>query len=115
VRRLKAGGINLRPQIRVTKTAPATAMVDGDNGMGHLVMSRAANEAIAITREAGVSWVGVWRSNHAARKRGSRFTTLCRSVHPLDAGASLKLSALHCRPTSAKFGRASRLEYRSNL
>jgi L-2-hydroxycarboxylate dehydrogenase (NAD+) len=65
VRRLKAGGINLRPQIRVTKTAPATAVVDGDNGMGHLVMSRAANEAIAIAREAGVSWVGVRRSNHA--------------------------------------------------
>jgi L-2-hydroxycarboxylate dehydrogenase (NAD+) len=65
VRRLKAGGINLRPQIRVTKTAPATAVVDGDNGIGHLVMSRAANEAIAIARDAGVSWVGVRRSNHA--------------------------------------------------
>jgi L-2-hydroxycarboxylate dehydrogenase (NAD+) len=65
VRRLKAGGFNPRPQIQVTKTAPATAMVDGDNGMGHLVMSRAANEAIAIARENGVSWVGVRRSNHA--------------------------------------------------
>lgn len=65
VRRLKAGGFNPRPQIQVTKTAPATAMVEGDNGMGHLVMSRAANEAIAIARENGVSWVGVRRSNHA--------------------------------------------------
>ena len=65
IRRLKAGGFNPRPQIQVTKTAPATAMVDGDNGMGHLVMSRAANEAIAIARENGVSWVGVRRSNHA--------------------------------------------------
>jgi L-2-hydroxycarboxylate dehydrogenase (NAD+) len=65
VRRLKAGGFNPRPQIQVTKTAPATALVDGDNGMGHLVMSRAANEAIAIARENGVSWVGVRRSNHA--------------------------------------------------
>jgi LDH2 family malate/lactate/ureidoglycolate dehydrogenase len=65
VRRLKAGGFNQRPQIQVTKTAPATAMVDGDNGLGHLVMSRAANEAIAIARENGVSWVGVRRSNHA--------------------------------------------------
>ncbi len=65
VRRLKAGGFNARPHITVTKTAPATAVVDGDNGMGHLVMSRAANEAIAMAREAGVSWVGVRRSNHA--------------------------------------------------
>jgi LDH2 family malate/lactate/ureidoglycolate dehydrogenase len=49
----------------VTKSAPATALVDGDNGMGHLVMSRAANEAIAMAKETGVSWVGVRRSNHA--------------------------------------------------
>ncbi|HTP91694.1 MAG TPA: Ldh family oxidoreductase [Xanthobacteraceae bacterium] len=65
VRRLKAGGFNAHPNITVTKTAPATALVDGDNGMGHLVMTRAANEAVAIARETGVSWVGVRRSNHA--------------------------------------------------
>src|SRR5580658_7762043 len=65
IRRLKAGGFNKLPNITVTKTAPATALVDGDNGMGHLVMSRATNEAIAMARETGVSWVGVRRSNHA--------------------------------------------------
>jgi L-2-hydroxycarboxylate dehydrogenase (NAD+) len=65
VRRLKAGGFNARPNITVSKTAPATALVDGDNGMGHLVMSRAAETAIALARETGVSWVGVRRSNHA--------------------------------------------------
>ena len=42
VRRLRKGGVNPRPDIRVEKTAPATAMVNGDNGMGHLVMARAA-------------------------------------------------------------------------
>ena len=41
IRRLKAGGFNKHPNITVTRTAPATALVDGDNGMGHLVMSRA--------------------------------------------------------------------------
>src|SRR6201988_5317578 len=65
VRRLKAGGFNKRPNITVSRTAPATALVDGDNGMGHLVMSRAASEAIVIAREAGAAWVGVRRSNHA--------------------------------------------------
>jgi len=65
VRRLKAGGFNKHPNIVATRTAPATALIDGDNGMGHLVMSRAAAEAIAIARESGVSWVGVRRSNHA--------------------------------------------------
>ena len=61
----KAGGFNKRPNITVTRSAPATALVDGDNAMGHLVMSRAAETAIAIARETGVSWVGVRRSNHA--------------------------------------------------
>src|ERR1700742_1937192 len=65
VRRLKAGGFNKQPHIKVERSAPATALVDGDNGMGHLVMSRAAETAIAIARETGVSWVGVRRSNHA--------------------------------------------------
>jgi len=65
VRRLKAGGFNKRPNIGVNRSGPATALVDGDNGMGHLVMTRAANEAIALAREAGVAWVGVRRSNHA--------------------------------------------------
>jgi L-2-hydroxycarboxylate dehydrogenase (NAD+) len=33
--------------------------------MGHLVMSRAAETAIALAHEAGIGWVGVRRSNHA--------------------------------------------------
>src|SRR5579864_6213240 len=65
VRRLKARGFNAHPNITVARTAPATALVDGDNGMGHLVMSRAANKAIAMAKENGVAWVGVRRSNHA--------------------------------------------------
>ena len=65
VRRLKAGGFNPHPNITVTKSAPATALVDGDNGMGHLAMSRAAETAITLAREMGVAWVGVRRSNHA--------------------------------------------------
>src|SRR3954471_20649635 len=65
VRRLKAGGFNPKPNIMVKRSAPATALVDGDNGMGHLVMSRAAETAMFIARETGVSWVGVRRSNHA--------------------------------------------------
>jgi LDH2 family malate/lactate/ureidoglycolate dehydrogenase len=65
VQRMQAGGLNPRPNITVTKTAPATALVDGDNGMGHLVLARAAETAIALARETGVAWVGVRNSNHA--------------------------------------------------
>ena len=65
VRRLKGGGVNARPDIRVERTAPATAIVDGDNGMGHLVMAQAADTAVTLARETGFAWVGARRSNHA--------------------------------------------------
>jgi LDH2 family malate/lactate/ureidoglycolate dehydrogenase len=65
IRRIKAGGVNPRASIKVEKTAPATAVVDGDNGMGHLVMQRAADTAIALAKQNGVAWVGARRSNHA--------------------------------------------------
>ena len=65
VRRLEAGGVNKTPAIAVERTGPATAVVDGDNGMGHLVVARAAETAIALARECGVAWVGTRRSNHA--------------------------------------------------
>ena len=65
VQRTQAGGFNPRPNITVTRTAPATALVDGDNGFGHLVMARAADTAIALARDNGVGWVGVRGSNHA--------------------------------------------------
>src|ERR1041384_103157 len=38
IRRIKAGGVNPKASINVDKTAPATAIVDGDNGMGHYVV-----------------------------------------------------------------------------
>ena len=65
LRRLKAGGINARPHIRIVEERPATALVDGDNGMGHLVMRFAAMTAIEKAKAAGVAWVGARMSNHA--------------------------------------------------
>jgi len=65
VRRIRAGGINLRPDIRVVSERPAAALVDGDNGMGHLVMRFAAQTAIAKAKTVGVAWVGARMSNHA--------------------------------------------------
>jgi len=65
VRRIRAGGMNLRPNIRVARETEAMALVDGDNGMGHLVMRFAAQVAIEKAKRAGVAWVGVRQSNHA--------------------------------------------------
>jgi LDH2 family malate/lactate/ureidoglycolate dehydrogenase len=65
INRLKLGSTNARPNITVKRTAPATALVDGDNGMGHLVVSRTAETAIELARENGVAWVGCRMSGHA--------------------------------------------------
>src|SRR5213078_4037406 len=65
VRRVQAGGLNTRPEITVIRQAKATALVDGDNGLGSLVVSRAVEEAIALARDNGVGWVGTRNGNHA--------------------------------------------------
>jgi L-2-hydroxycarboxylate dehydrogenase (NAD+) len=63
--RLKLGGLNPRPNITVERTAPATALVNGDNGMGHLVVSLAMETAIELAKDSGIGWVGMQMSNHA--------------------------------------------------
>src|SRR5471032_2100636 len=65
VQRLKLGSTNARPNIKVMRSAPATALIDGDNGMGHLVVARTAETAIELARECGVAWVGCRMSGHA--------------------------------------------------
>jgi L-2-hydroxycarboxylate dehydrogenase (NAD+) len=64
-RRIRAGGINLKPNIQVVQERPGMAVLDGDNGMGHLVMHRAAQLAIEKARLCGIGWVGSRFSNHA--------------------------------------------------
>ncbi len=64
-KRIRAGGINLAPDIRIVEDRAAMALIDGDNAMGHLVMARAAELAIAKARTAGIGWVGARMSNHA--------------------------------------------------
>src|SRR6201992_2992579 len=64
-RRIRAGGFNVKPDIRVVREQASTALVNGDNGMGHLVMSRAAEIAIEKARATGIGWVNAQFSNHA--------------------------------------------------
>ncbi|MEO1091168.1 MAG: Ldh family oxidoreductase [Pseudomonadota bacterium] len=65
VDRLLCGGTNAKATARVVRETAATAVVDGDNGLGHLAMRRAAEVAIAKARDAGIGWVGVRNNNHA--------------------------------------------------
>jgi LDH2 family malate/lactate/ureidoglycolate dehydrogenase len=63
--RIEAGGINRRPIVEVIRETAVSALVDGDNGLGQVVMSRAVDTAIAKAKAAGLAWVGTVRSNHA--------------------------------------------------
>lgn len=65
IRRIKGGAVNVRPNIRVEREMAGMALVNGDNGMGHLVMKFAAEKAIEKAKTAGVAWVGARWSNHA--------------------------------------------------
>jgi L-2-hydroxycarboxylate dehydrogenase (NAD+) len=65
VRRIRSGGVNAKPNIRVVNDRPSAALIDGDNGMGHLVMKRAAEIAIEKAKTTGIGWVGARMSNHA--------------------------------------------------
>ena len=61
---LKAGMINPRPNIRVTRETSATARVDGDGGLGMAVAHWAMNLAIEKARESGAGFVTVANSRH---------------------------------------------------
>jgi len=65
VRRIKAGGFNVHPNIQIVHDHVSTAVLNGDNGMGHLVMKRAAEIAIAKARTTGIAWVNSQFSNHS--------------------------------------------------
>jgi L-2-hydroxycarboxylate dehydrogenase (NAD+) len=65
VRRIKDGGMNVAPKFECVENRVATALIDGDNGLGHLVMQHATELAIEKARSTGVAWIGVRQSNHA--------------------------------------------------
>ena len=65
VKQIQEGAVNARPNIRIVGERAGTALVDGDNALGHLVMKRATALAIEKARQCGIGWVGTRRSNHA--------------------------------------------------
>lgn len=63
--RLAGGGCNPTPNVSVEHQTVATALIDGDDGLGHLAMAAARDLAMEKARHAGIGWVGVRRGNHA--------------------------------------------------
>ena len=64
VERLKRGLINPMPKIRTLQEGPATALLDGDNGMGAVVATAAMRLALERARATGMGAVAVRRGNH---------------------------------------------------
>ncbi|MFC1893353.1 Ldh family oxidoreductase [Chloroflexota bacterium] len=64
VKGYQVGGINPRPAIEVVKEKGATAVMDGDNGLGLVVSHPAMRLAVEKATEHGVGTVVIRSSNH---------------------------------------------------
>jgi LDH2 family malate/lactate/ureidoglycolate dehydrogenase len=62
--RLRRGLVNARPALSPHRVTPVAAALDGHDGLGFVVATRAMAEAIAISREFGIGVVAVRRSTH---------------------------------------------------
>ena len=64
VREIRQGHVNPQPNIRVEGEAPATAVMNGDNGLGIVAGVRAMREALRRARLVGAAAVSVRNSTH---------------------------------------------------
>lgn len=64
VNRIKAGGINVDANITFNTSGIVTGVVDGDDGIGHVVADSAMNHAIDIAKKHGVGMVTAINSSH---------------------------------------------------
>lgn len=62
--RLRGGGANPRPNIRVVREGPGTVVVDGDSGLGHVVAHFAMQRAIERAAETGIGAAAAGNSSH---------------------------------------------------
>jgi LDH2 family malate/lactate/ureidoglycolate dehydrogenase len=65
IKRIQAGGINLNPNIHIEREQGATALINGDNALGHLVMNKAVELAIEKVKQHSVCWIGSHYGNHS--------------------------------------------------
>ena len=65
IQRIKDGGTNVNPNIKIARETESTALIDGDNGVGHLAVNEAVRVAMDKAEQCGVAWVGTNNSNHA--------------------------------------------------
>ncbi|MFZ5814414.1 MAG: Ldh family oxidoreductase [Bacillota bacterium] len=62
--RIASGVLSPTTRITVLRESPVSALLDGGNGLGHVISRRATDLAIAKAKSSGVGIVGVRNSNH---------------------------------------------------
>src|SRR5918998_1645072 len=62
--RLRRGLINARPHLEAKRVTPVAALMDGQDGFGFVIATRAMAEAIAMAAAYGIGVVAVRRSTH---------------------------------------------------
>ena len=64
VRGLRSGGSNAQAQAKVIQDRGATAIIDGDRGIGHIAAKKAMDLAIQKAKEYGSATVSIRRNGH---------------------------------------------------
>jgi (2R)-3-sulfolactate dehydrogenase (NADP+) len=65
LKRIEAGGINPRAKLTVKSEKPSAWIFDGDNGLGHWQLFRAAEYGVEVAQVQGISLISIARSNHS--------------------------------------------------
>jgi LDH2 family malate/lactate/ureidoglycolate dehydrogenase len=99
-RRIQSGVVNPRPDLRVASAKGATALIDGDNGLGPVVGARAMETALDLARQHGTGFVGVRHSNH--------FGPAAYYVEKAIAAGCIGVAISNAPPNMAPFGGRSR-------
>ncbi|QOY38204.1 ureidoglycolate dehydrogenase [Anaerobacillus isosaccharinicus] len=64
VKRLLEGGVNPNAKFSMKETGPCTAVFDGDDGMGHVVLKEAMEHAITMAEKNGIGMMTAINSSH---------------------------------------------------
>jgi ureidoglycolate dehydrogenase (NAD+) len=64
IRRLTNGTIKTRPTLQFEERAPSMGIMDGGDGLGHVVTYHACTEAMRLAKESGSGLVAVRNSSH---------------------------------------------------
>ncbi|WP_018665413.1 Ldh family oxidoreductase [Heyndrickxia acidiproducens] len=56
--------INIHPHLKTEEKTPSVLLVDGDNGLGHIVCYHAIKKAVKMAKASGITAIAIKNSNH---------------------------------------------------